>query len=129
VDLGQFIFGLANGRTELLRFVTITWIVLSSRVAGKCMAIYAFATVAAGLNYSFPVGVCRIEPVLDWIIDGNGLTFFLFFSGGSFRQTASSRCGKVGSMLSIDVVAIAVMAGKLLKIKKPADCPIILILS
>ncbi len=118
VDLGLFLFGFANAGVELSRAGAATWLVVSSLVMGKCIGIFLFSIAAARFGFPLPAGVRDRDLIVIGIIGGIGFTVALFVSGEAFADPALQNAAKMGSMLSCGAAVIALIAGKLLKIKK-----------
>jgi len=77
-----------------------------------------FGVAAEKLGFPLPAGVRGRELFVIGIIGGIGFTVALFVSGEAFADPALQGAAKMGAMLSCGAAAIALIAGKLLKIKK-----------
>jgi Na+:H+ antiporter, NhaA family len=121
VDFGLFFFGLANAGVGFSQVGTATWLVLFSLVAGKTAGIFAFGSIAVRLGFPMPRGMQKKELLVVGIISGIGFTVALFVAGVAFIDPVHQDAAKMGAMLSCVAGLIAVMAAKLLKIKKPAE--------
>jgi NhaA family Na+:H+ antiporter len=91
---------------------------VSSLVAGKCIGIFLFGIAAVKLGFPLPSGVRNKELFVVGIIGGIGFTVALFISGEAFADLALQGATKMGAILSCGAAVIALVAGKLLKIKK-----------
>ena len=118
VDFGLFLFGLVNAGVKFSQGGAVTWLVVSSLIAGKCIGILSFGVAAAKLGFPLPAGLRGRELFIIGIIGGIGFTVALFISGEAFTDQALQDAAKMGAMLSCGAAAIALITGKLLKIKK-----------
>ena len=121
VDFGLFMFGLANAGVTFAQVGTATWLVLLSLIAGKTAGIFAFGSIAVRLGFPMPQGMQMKELLVVGIIAGFGFTVALFVAGVAFIDPVHQGAAKMGAMLSCLAALIAVIAAKLLKIKKPPD--------
>ena len=118
VDFGLFLFGLANAGVRFSEVGTATWLVLASLLIGKGLGIFTFGHIAEKLGFPLPNGVGRRELIVIGIIGGFGFTVALFIAGEAFVDPMLQGAAKMGAMLSCAAAAIAVIAGKLLRIRK-----------
>ncbi|MCK9419145.1 MAG: Na+/H+ antiporter NhaA [Nitrospirae bacterium] len=118
VDFGLFLFGLANAGVGFSQVGTVTWLVLLSLLAGKTAGIFAFGSIAVLLGFPMPRGMQKKELLVVGIIAGFGFTVALFVAGVAFIDPVLQGAAKMGAMLSCVAALIAVMAAKLLKIRK-----------
>jgi NhaA family Na+:H+ antiporter len=118
VDFGLFMFGLANAGVTVAQVGTATWLVLLSLLAGKTAGIFALGSIAVRLGFPMPRGMQKKELLVVGIIAGFGFTVALFVAGVAFIDPVHQGAAKMGAMLSCIAALIAVMAAKLLKIKK-----------
>jgi NhaA family Na+:H+ antiporter len=121
IDFGLFMFGLANAGVTFAQVGTATWLVLLSLIAGKAAGIFAFGSIAVKLGFPMPRGMQMKDLLVVGIIAGFGFTVALFVAGVAFIDPVHQGAAKMGAMLSCLAALIAVIAAKLLKIKKPAD--------
>jgi NhaA family Na+:H+ antiporter len=121
VDFGLFLFGLGNAGVTFAQVGTATWLVLLSLIIGKTAGIFALGSVAVRLGFPMPQGMQMKELLVVGIIAGFGFTVALFVAGVAFIDPVHEGAAKMGAMLSCIAALIAVIAAKLLKIKKPAD--------
>jgi NhaA family Na+:H+ antiporter len=117
VDLGLFMFGLANAGVEISAVGPATWIVLTSLVLGKTLGIFLFGLVADLFGYRLPKGMGRRELFLAGVIAGIGFTVALFVAGEAFVEPALQGAAKMGAMLSIVAAPLALL---LAKVRGPA---------
>jgi NhaA family Na+:H+ antiporter len=121
VDFGLFMFGLANAGVTFAQVGTATWLVLLSLIAGKTAGIFALGSIAVRLGFPMPQGMQIKDLLVVGIIAGFGFTVALFVAGVAFIDPIHQGAAKMGAMLSCLAALIAVIAAKLLKIKKPPD--------
>nr|WP_279342423.1 Na+/H+ antiporter NhaA [Geotalea sp. SG265] len=115
VDIGLFMFGLANAGVELTAVGSVTWIVLCSLILGKATGIFLFGAVADLVGYRLPKGMGRRELLLAGIIAGIGFTVALFVAGEAFIEPAVQGAAKMGAMLSIVAAPLALLLAKVMR--------------
>ncbi|GAB7026657.1 Na+/H+ antiporter NhaA [Geotalea toluenoxydans] len=115
VDLGLFMFGLANAGVEFTAVGPATWIVLFSLIVGKTLGVFAFGTIAELFGYQLPKGMGRRELFLAGVIAGIGFTVALFVAGEAFVEPGAQGAAKMGAMLSILAAPLALLLSKLSK--------------
>jgi NhaA family Na+:H+ antiporter len=120
VDFGLFMFGLANAGVEFSQVNTPTWLVLAALLVGKTAGIFSLGYLAYKLGFPLPQGMQKKELVVVGIIAGFGFTVALFVAGEAFVYPAHQGAAKMGAMLSCGSALIAVIAAKLLKIRRVA---------
>jgi NhaA family Na+:H+ antiporter len=118
VDFGLFLFGLANAGVELSAVGAATWLVLVSLLAGKGIGIFSLGALAEALGFPLPAGMSKKDLFLAGIIAGIGFTVALFVAGEAFTDPVIQGAAKMGAMLSIGAVFIALALGKLLNVGK-----------
>lgn len=114
VDLGLFVFGLANAGVTFGSMGTATWLVLVSLVGGKALGIVSFASLGHLLGFPLPVGMGARELVATGLVAGIGFTVALFVASEAFTDPVVSSAAKMGAMLSLLAVipaAAVVRAG------------------
>lgn len=120
VDFGLFLFGLANAGVGYSSVNTVTLIVFSALLFGKPGGIFTMGIIGKKLGFPLPRGMRGNDLLVAGIIAGIGFTVALFVAGEAFTDPAVQGAAKMGAMLSIAVVPIAVVAAKLLGIGKRA---------
>jgi NhaA family Na+:H+ antiporter len=120
VDFGLFMFGLANAGVAFSQVNTPTWLVLAALLVGKTTGIISLGYLAYRLGFPLPQGMQKKELVVVGIIAGFGFTVALFIAGEAFVDPAHQGAAKMGAMLSCSSALFAVIAGKLLKIRRVA---------
>jgi NhaA family Na+:H+ antiporter len=118
VDFGLLLFGLANAGVELSAVGAATWLVLVSLLAGKGIGIFSLGALAEALGFPLPAGMSKKDLFLAGIIAGIGFTVALFVAGEAFTDPVIQGAAKMGAMLSIGAVFIALALGKLLNVGK-----------
>ncbi len=120
VDLGLFMFGLANAGVGFSSVGTATWLVLAALLIGKTAGIFSLGYLAHRLGFPLPHGMRKKELLVVGIIAGFGFTVALFVAGEAFLDPAHRGAAKMGAMLSCASAAIAVIAAKLFGIRRVA---------
>ena len=118
VDFGLFMFGLANAGVAFSAFGTATWLVLVSLLAGKSVGVFTLGAIAEGLGFPLPNGMRKKDLLMAGVIAGIGFTVALFVAGEAFTDPVIQGAAKMGAMLSFGAAIIAVLLGKILKIRK-----------
>ncbi len=118
VDFGLFLFGFANAGVQFSSVGTATWLVLAALLLGKTAGIFLLANVAAWLGFPLPLNVGKKELAVLGIIAGFGFTVALFVSGEAFVDPVQQAAAKMGAMLSCGSAVIAIIVGRILKIRK-----------
>jgi len=120
VDFGLFMFGLANAGVAFSQIGTPTWLVLAALLVGKTAGIFSLGYLANKLGFPLPQGMQKKELAVVGIIAGFGFTVALFIAGEAFADPAHRGAAKMGAMLSCSSALFAVIAAKLLKIRRVA---------
>jgi NhaA family Na+:H+ antiporter len=113
-------FGLANAGVEIAGAGTATWLVLAALLIGKTAGIFSLGSLAYRLGFPLPHGMQKKELLVVGIIAGFGFTVALFVGGEAFTDPAHRGAAKMGAMLSCTSALIAVIAAKLLRIRRVA---------
>ncbi|MBN2694534.1 Na+/H+ antiporter NhaA [bacterium] len=118
VDFGLFAFGLANAGVPFSEINSLSWIILLSLIIGKTLGIYIFSNIAKLLGAPLPDGMNQKTVFLTGVVAGLGLTVALFVAGQAFSSPNLTGAAKMGALFSAFVAIIAIILGKILKIKK-----------
>ena len=118
VDFGLFLFGLANAGVSFSAVGTATWLVLLSLIVGKTAGIFLCGSLSVRLGYPLPANMQRKDLLLVGIIAGFGFTIALFVAGVAFIDPIYQGAAKMGAMLSCAALPLALIAGKVLRIRK-----------
>lgn len=118
VDVGMFMFGLANAGVGFSGIGTVTWLVLAALVFGKTLGIFTFGWLAGRLGFDLPRGMCRTDLLVAGIIAGTGFTVALFVAGEAFTDPAIQGAAKMGAMLSITAAGLGMAVARLLGVRR-----------
>lgn len=118
VDVGMFMFGLANAGVRFSSLGTATWLVLAALVFGKTLGISGFGLLACRLGFGLPRGMRSRDLLVAGIISGIGFTVALFVAGEAFTDPALQGAAKMGAMLSIAVAVAGKVAARLLNVRR-----------
>lgn len=118
VDLGLFMFGLANAGVEVASIGAATWLVVTALVIGKTSGIFFMSWLGQKLGYPLPSEVGLVELFLVGLIAGLGLTVALFVAGEAFTDPAIQGAAKMGALLSAGCGVVAILLGRAMKVRK-----------
>jgi len=118
VDFGLFMFGLANSGVQLTSIGDATWLVLASLVIGKTGGIFLMGWIGQRLGYPLPSKIGMKELALIGLIAGIGLTVALFVAGEAFIDPVIQGAAKMGALLSGGCAVVAIIAGRLMKVRR-----------
>ena len=118
VDMGLFFFAFANAGVAFGSINSVTMIVLASLIAGKTIGVSFFSWVAANVGFPLPPDMRMKHLAVTGLIAGLGLTVALFVAGKAFAaDSAFQDPAKMGAVLSGGVAGLALVAGRMLKVK------------
>ena len=118
VDMGLFFFALVNAGVAFGSINQVTWIVLLSLIIGKTIGISSFSLAAIRFGFPLPNGMGVRQLVVAGLIAGLGLTVALFVAGRAFTGPPFLDPAKMGAVLSGGVGVLALIAGRVLKVKE-----------
>jgi len=118
VDFGLFTFGLANAGVEFSAVGPVTWLVFVALLAGKTIGIFGCGWLGERAGFPLPSGMSKRHLLVAGMIAGIGFTVALFVAGEAFTDPLVQGAAKMGAMLSIVIAPLAVVAAKLLRIRK-----------
>lgn len=118
VDLGLFVFGLANAGVAFSAVGPATWLVLCALLFGKTSGIFAMGLLGQKLGFPLPWGMKKKHLLVAGIIAGIGFTVALFVAGEAFTDPGVQGAAKMGAMLSIVAFSIAFATARLFGIKR-----------
>lgn len=118
VDVGLFMFGLANAGVEVASIGAATWLVLAALVVGKTAGIFGMSWLGQKLGYPLPSKVGLVELFLVGLIAGLGLTVALFVAGEAFTDPTIQGAAKMGALLSAGCGVAAIILGRILKVRR-----------
>ncbi|MCA9621800.1 MAG: Na+/H+ antiporter NhaA [Myxococcales bacterium] len=123
VDLGLFVFGLANAGVVMSNVGSATTAVLLSLLIGKTVGIFLFSTVGHALGFSLPEGMTPRSLLLVGVTASLGLTVALFVAGVAFTEPSLQGAAKMGALMSVVAAPIVVVLARLLRIKETKPEP------
>jgi NhaA family Na+:H+ antiporter len=123
VQIILFFFGLANAGVPLTGAGSATWIVLTSLVIGKPLGIVLTTKIAELAGFTRAPELDDASVFVTGIAAGIGFTVALFFSTAAFGAGALQDDAKLGALLSFLAAPIAIVAGRLAKIRSQASGP------
>nr|WP_246525247.1 Na+/H+ antiporter NhaA [Geomobilimonas luticola] len=118
VDLGLFMFGLANAGVQLTTIGDATWLVLAALAIGKTGGIFIMGWLGQRLGYPLPSKVGMKELALVGLIAGVGLTVALFVAGEAFTDSINQGAAKMGALLSVGCAIVALIAGRVMNVRR-----------
>lgn len=117
-----FFFGLANAGVALSSVGTGTWTVLAALVIGKPIGITLFTWLAIKFGMRAPGGLSFAHTVVLGIAAGIGFTVALFFATAAFPPGPVLAEAKMGALLSLVALPIAVAVGRAMGLR-PGHTP------
>jgi NhaA family Na+:H+ antiporter len=118
VDFGLLAFGVANAGVEFSSMGTATWAVFISLMVGKTAGISVFSMVAAKLGFPLPTGMDFKTLLVAGVTAALGLTVALFVAGVAFVDPGLQGAAKMGALFSALAAPVALLMGRVLRIKK-----------
>lgn len=118
IDFGLFFFGLANAGVAFSEVGIPTLLVFAGLLVGKTVGIFAFGSVGSMLGCPLPDQMTKKELLLAGVVAALGLTVALFVAGAAFVDLKIQGAAKMGALFSVFVIPIALILGKVLKIKR-----------
>ena len=118
VDFGLLAFGVANAGVEFSSMGTATWAVFISLMVGKTFGISLCSIVAARLGFPLPTGMDLKTLFVAGMTAALGLTVALFVAGVAFVDPTLQGSAKMGALLSAMAAPVALLMGRLLRVKK-----------
>jgi NhaA family Na+:H+ antiporter len=118
VDFGLFFFGLANAGVLFSEIGALTWIILSALIIGKVVGISTFSLIGSKIGFPLPDGMGRKELITASVVAAMGLTVALFVSDVAFTDLTLKGAAKMGALFSAGIFVVALIVGRLYKIKK-----------
>jgi NhaA family Na+:H+ antiporter len=120
VDFGLFLFGLCNAGVKFSAIGPITAIVLLALLLGKTIGVAGFAYLGKLLGFPLPEGVGTKEIIVTGLVAGIGLTVALFVAGEAFVDPELQDAAKMGALGSAAIGPVAIVAGRMLRVKRSA---------
>ena len=119
VEIILFLFGFANAGVEMSAIGAATWLVLAGLFIGKPLGIWGFGQFAYSvLGLGLPDGMRPVDLIVVGFISAIGFTVALFVAGVAFDPGPLQDAAKMGALLSLGASILAIVAGKLCRIKK-----------
>ena len=85
------------------------------------MGITLFSWIGARLGVPLPEGMDNRHLFVAAIVAGLGLTVALFVAGKAYEDPAFQDPAKMGAVLSVGAAIIALVVGRMLKVKDGSD--------
>lgn len=117
-DYGLFFFGLVSAGVLFSDFGFVTLLVVISLIVGKVVGICGFGLFGDKLGFCLPRGMNYKDLLVVACVAGVGLTVSLFISEVAFTERAVIGAAKMGALLSIAALPLAMLLARLLGIKK-----------
>ncbi len=121
VELILGLFGLVNAGVPIAiaSFNTATWLVLGGLLVGKTVFIPLCALVGIVLfKQDLPKGMQKRDLIVVGLLAAIGFTVSLFVSVVAFDEGPNLNGAKLGALLSFSAAGFALLAAKLLGVKK-----------
>lgn len=118
VDFGLILFGLANAGVEFSEVSILTWMIFAALLIGKTCGVFFLGSLAKALGFPLPEGMGKKELFLAGVVAAMGLTVALFVAGVAYVDATLQGAAKMGALFSAVAAIIAVILGKVLRIKK-----------
>ena len=121
VEVVLFGFGLLNAGVEFGSVSELTALVFLGLLIGKPAGIFLFGWFAAHpLKLGLPQGMEARDLLVVGCVAAIGFTVSLFVASVAFPPGAAQDAAKMGALLSLASAAVAVPAGRLLRIRRLA---------
>ena len=119
VDIVLLFFGLANAGVEFSSVGDATWLVLLGLLVGKPLGVWACGMFAVRvLKFGLDESMDGHSLFLVGAIAGIGFTVALFVAAVAFPAGLTQDAAKMGALLSFGMAGIAIVLGRMLKIKR-----------
>ncbi len=120
VDVILLLFAFANTGVPFSAANEVTVIILASLIVGKTVGITLFGLAGQKLGFPLPAGMDVRHLAVTALIAGLGLTVALFIAEKAFHHDSPFQDpAKMGAILSVGVVVLALVAGRLLRVNDP----------
>ena len=110
-----FSFALVNAGVPLQASGVGTWTVLGALLVGKPVGVMLAAAVAVAAGLRLPPRVTWRDLFVVGLVAAIGFTVALFFAAAAFPAGPSLDETKIGALLSLSAVAVALAAAKMLR--------------
>lgn len=119
VEIILFFFGLLNAGVEFSAIGSPTWLVLGGLVIGKPVGVLLFGVIGAHvLRFGLPEGMRTADLFVIGCVAAIGFTVSLFIASVAFDAGPIQDAAKMGTLFSLGAAIMAIVAGKLLRVKK-----------
>lgn len=118
VDFGLIMFGLSNAGVVFSGISNLTWIVFCALLFGKTIGVFVMGSISRLIGFPLPDGMGNKELFLAGVVAALGLTVALFVAGVAYIDLALQGAAKMGALFSAFVAILAIILGKVLKVKK-----------
>ncbi len=119
VEIVLFLFGLLNAGVEFSAIGAPTWLVLAGLLIGKPAGILLFGWLAARpMGLGLPIGMRVADLFVLGCVAAIGFTVSLFVASVAFESGPVQDAAKMGALFSFGAAAIAITAGRLLRVEK-----------
>jgi NhaA family Na+:H+ antiporter len=114
-EIVLFLFGLVNAGVPFAQVGPGTWIVTAALVAGKPLGIVIAVLVGSVFGARLPERVTRGDLFVIGCAAGIGFTVALFFATAAFPDGSLLDQTKMGALLSVTAVVVAIVAALTLR--------------
>jgi NhaA family Na+:H+ antiporter len=117
VEVILFAFAVTNAGVPVTGAGTTTWIVLTALLAGKPAGIMIATWLAERAGFHRAPGLAWRSMLVMGMTAGIGFTVALFFTTAAFVPGPTLDQAKLGALLSVSAGALALMMGRVLRIR------------
>ena len=121
VEIILFFFALTNAGVPLTGAGLTTWAVLIALVMGKPIGIMAATWLAERAGFRRAAGLSWTHMLVLGIAAGIGFTVALFFTTAAFQPGPTLDHAKLGALLSVSAGLLAIVAGRMLNVRRLAS--------
>lgn len=118
VQVALMLFGFANAGVPVSSVGFVTWVVLGSLVIGKPLGIVLTSWLAERAGFERTADLDYPALVVLGVAAGIGFTVALFFTTAAFRPGLVLDEAKMGALLSFFAAPLALLLGRLFKLRK-----------
>ena len=113
-------FGLVNAGVPVSSVGAITWLIMASLIVGKPAGILGTTWLAERIGFGRTPGLSYGSVLVVGLAAGIGFTVALFFATAAFTPGLVLNEAKMGALLSFLAAPLAIMAGRMLRVREPA---------
>ena len=118
VDFGLIMFGISNAGVVFSGISNLTWIVFCALLIGKTFGVFIMGSISRLIGFPLPDDMGSKELFLAGVVAALGLTVALFVAGVAYIDLALQGAAKMGALFSAFIAIIAIVLGRVLKVKK-----------